>query len=68
MNWKNVSLRGANLTGAMMDFSNLENVDLSGALTDKPMGQTVDMQDVPLEEKSSCTKSGLKRRAKMDSA
>lgn len=47
---KDVNLRGANLTGVLMDFSNLVNVDMAGALTDQPMGQTIDKQPIPLEE------------------
>ncbi len=47
---KNVNLRGANLSGVMMDFGNLVNVDMTGALTDKPAGKTLNQLPVPLEE------------------
>ncbi len=47
---RDVSLRGANLTGTLIDFSTLVNVDMTGALTDQPMGPTTDKLPMSLEE------------------
>ena len=47
---KNVSLRGANLAGAKMDLTNLESVDMTGALSDKAAGPTIEEMDVPIEQ------------------
>jgi uncharacterized protein YjbI with pentapeptide repeats len=47
---RDVSLKGANLAGTLIDFSNLVNVDMSGALTDKPVGMTTDDMRKPLDE------------------
>jgi uncharacterized protein YjbI with pentapeptide repeats len=47
---KNVNMRDAILVGAVIDFSKLVNVDMSGALTDKPAGKILDQMAVPLKE------------------
>ncbi|MDD5587378.1 MAG: pentapeptide repeat-containing protein [Alphaproteobacteria bacterium] len=47
---RDVKLRDANLTGALIDFTGLVNVDLKGALTDKPMGLTTDQLPMTFDE------------------
>jgi uncharacterized protein YjbI with pentapeptide repeats len=43
-------MRGANLVGAMIDYSRLVNVDMTGALTDKPSGKTIDQLPMPFDQ------------------
>jgi uncharacterized protein YjbI with pentapeptide repeats len=52
-------MRGANLAGAMMDFSNLVNVDMTGALTDQPAGKTLAELPMPLDQMIAFHKTWL---------
>jgi uncharacterized protein YjbI with pentapeptide repeats len=47
---RDINMRGANLVGTLMDYSNLVNVDMTGTLTDKPAGKTLDQLPMPLDQ------------------
>jgi uncharacterized protein YjbI with pentapeptide repeats len=59
---KNVILRSAVLIGTVVDPTNLINADMTGALTDKPAGKTLDQLPLSLEEMLKTHKRWLNTR------
>ena len=59
---RDVNLRGANLTGTLVDYSGLVNVDMTGALTDKPAGMTTENHEKTLEEMIRLHQAWLKSK------
>jgi uncharacterized protein YjbI with pentapeptide repeats len=47
---KNVNMRNAVMVKTVIDYSSLQNVDMTGALTDKPAGKTFEALPLPLDD------------------